>query len=91
MATSTRKREHSSDGPGTITQTLHDVGSAARHLAEERMEAIRDRAGEYVDEGRTRIRDAAENVQSRVQDQPLKSLLIAAGIGFFLGALWMRR
>ena len=91
MATSTRKREHASDGAATLKQGIHDVGTAARQMAADRMEEMRDRAGHFVDEGRERIRNAADTVQSRVQDRPVKSLLIAAGIGFLLGAWWMRR
>jgi ElaB/YqjD/DUF883 family membrane-anchored ribosome-binding protein len=83
-ATTTRDRETFSDG-------VQHMGSAVRGLAAEGVGALRDRAHEYVEHGRDRVREFGENVESQIHAQPKKSLLIAAGVGFLLGVICARR
>jgi ElaB/YqjD/DUF883 family membrane-anchored ribosome-binding protein len=92
MASNVRSmRDEVSEQASTITKDLQEAGNAARRMAAERAEALRESASEYLDEGRARFRELGETVQHRVQDQPIQSLLIAAAAGFLLGALWVRR
>ena len=60
-------------------------------MASNGVDALRETANKYLDEGRTRVRELGETVQSRVQEQPMKSILIATAVGFLLGILWRRR
>lgn len=67
-------------GRGTeLREEIGRIGSAAKGAAYEHMEHLRQ-AG----------LDKAHQLEGRIQEQPLKSVLIAAGIGFLLGVLWMR-
>lgn len=84
-------RETVADRAVSVARDFHAVGGAARQMATHSMEAVRDTARQYLDDGRSQVRHLGEGVQARIAEQPLKSLLIAAGIGFLLGAIWTRR
>ena len=88
MATSTRRqqsRDHSlSDG-------MHEMGAAVRDLASESVGALRDRANDYVEHGRDRARNLGDTLAARIQEKPMKSLLLAAGVGLLVGMFCSRR
>lgn len=63
-----------------LRDELHRVGQFAKDAAYEQMESLRDRGMEK-----------ARQLEDRIVDQPLKSVAFAAGIGFVLGLMWMRR
>jgi ElaB/YqjD/DUF883 family membrane-anchored ribosome-binding protein len=67
------------------------MGHQAREAAGDALEQARDSAGELYDEGRERMLDLAGSVRETVRDQPLRSLLVAMGIGCVFGAFFMRR
>jgi ElaB/YqjD/DUF883 family membrane-anchored ribosome-binding protein len=74
-----------------ISKNLQHIGDATKKMAAEGADALRHTATEYADRGRTRVREFEESVESHVKEQPVKSLLVAAGIGFLLGAFITRR
>jgi ElaB/YqjD/DUF883 family membrane-anchored ribosome-binding protein len=70
-----------------------DTESVAEHLKEAAADVahtVRDRAGDYIEAGRAKARDWEEGVEGYVQEKPLQSLMIAAGIGLLIGLLWRR-
>ena len=79
--------KHASD----IAKDFEDMGHAARQTARERTEELRDSANKYLDQGKARARELSETMQHQIQEQPLKSILIAGALGFVLGALWIMR
>jgi ElaB/YqjD/DUF883 family membrane-anchored ribosome-binding protein len=85
------KRDDAAEQASTIAKDLQEVGTATRRMASDSVEALRETANQYLDEGRTRVRELGESVQHRVQDQPMTSVLVAAAAGFLLGVLWVRR
>jgi ElaB/YqjD/DUF883 family membrane-anchored ribosome-binding protein len=85
------KREDITDQASTIAKDLKDVGAATKRIASDSVEAIRDTANDYLDQGKTKVRELGGTVQNKVQDQPLTAVLIAAAVGFLLGAVWVRR
>ena len=92
MANTVRtKREDVTEQASTIARDLQDVGAATKRMASDSVEALRETANQYLDQGRTRVREMSDTMQHRVQEQPVKSILIASALGFLLGALWMRR
>lgn len=92
MSSSTRsKKPDAGDGTSAFAKDLRDVGEAARRMASDSAEAVRETAREYIDEGRTRLRHLGESAQTRIHDQPVKSLLIAGAVGFLLGVFFARR
>ena len=71
---------------GTVRETADHLKDAAR----EQYEHIRDSASEYYDQGREKAQEWQHTVEQYVQDQPVKALLIAAGVGVLLGVLWKK-
>ena len=72
-------------------QNLREMGGQVKQAAQEQMENLRQQASEYYEQGRVKAQEWQQDLESYVQDQPVKSLLIAAGVGFLLGVIWKRR
>ena len=51
---------------------------------------LRDQASEYYEQGRQRAQEWEQGLEQYVQEKPVQSLLIAAGVGMLLGLLWKR-
>lgn len=79
--------KHASD----IAKDIGDIGHSARQMATERAEQLRETANQYIDQGKLRAREFGETMQNQIQEQPIRSMLVAGAIGFVLGALWIRR
>ena len=72
-------------------RSAEDVADRAMRLAEEAAREARVIAGELREDAEEWAEENAENLRSKVREQPLTSLLIAGGIGAFLGAIFLRR
>jgi ElaB/YqjD/DUF883 family membrane-anchored ribosome-binding protein len=72
--------DHLHDAAVGLTDNLRDVAVGARDAAADKYKRSRDAAMRWE-----------HNLESRIADKPLQSLLIAAGIGFLAGMLWKRR
>ena len=73
-----------------VSQNLRDAGSQLRDQAQEKYNQLRDQASQYYEEGRQRAQEWEQGLESYVQEKPIQSLLIAAGVGMVLGILWKR-
>lgn len=73
-----------------VGQQLREVGDQVRSTAQEQYEQLRTQASEYYETGRQRAMEWEQSLENYVREQPVKSLLIAAGVGVILGALWKR-
>ena len=60
-------------------------------LAEEAAREAKIAAGEFREDAEEWAEENAENLRAQVRAQPISSLLIAGGIGAFLGAIFLRR
>ncbi|HQU43638.1 MAG TPA: hypothetical protein PK867_12555 [Pirellulales bacterium] len=68
-----------------------DLGHRAQQTVEQVLNDIKNRAADYVDLGRGKATELTETVERQIRTQPVTAVAIAAGIGFALGFLWMRR
>lgn len=75
----------------SVRQDIEELGGMARDMAQEKVEQLRAGAAEYCEEGQDKIRQAERSFEQFVRQQPLKSILIAAGVGLVIGRFWMRR
>jgi ElaB/YqjD/DUF883 family membrane-anchored ribosome-binding protein len=75
----------------TISEGLQTAANAAKRLAGDSVDAVRETAQEFIDQGRYKVQEVGDNMEEHVRDQPVKSVLIAAGIGFVLGMFFTRR
>jgi len=70
-----------------VRADLHDAGE----LAKEKLGQLQESAYEYYQEGKRKTREWRQVLESYVQEKPLSSVLIAAGIGVCVGLLLMAR
>ncbi len=77
-------------GASQMGEGLRNMGEKVKETAQQKYEELRDQASEYYESGRERAKELEQTLEDYVQNQPVKSLLIAAGIGFLLGAIWKR-
>jgi ElaB/YqjD/DUF883 family membrane-anchored ribosome-binding protein len=73
-----------------MAQSLRDMGSSVKDVAKEQYENVRDKAEEYYEYGRERAQEWQQQAEDYIREQPLKSVLIAAGVGILLGVIWRR-
>jgi ElaB/YqjD/DUF883 family membrane-anchored ribosome-binding protein len=74
-----------------VGKDVLEMGGAVRDVAQEQFDHMRDRASGYVKQGREKVGEWEDVLESYIQEKPLRSLLLAAGAGLLLGLLWRRR
>lgn len=78
-----------------VVRTMMDAGKAEAGEARERLEAKAraqvDALAESMNATRNRGRMVAEKVTHQIEENPMKSVLIALGFGFVVGMLTSRR
>ena len=72
-------------------RSAEDVADRAMRLAEEAAREAKVMAGEFRDDAEEWAEENTENLRTQVRAQPIAALLIAGGIGAFLGAIFLRR
>lgn len=86
----------------TIKEDIRELGNLAREVATEKIdearqaavdavETGRQRATEYYGQGREKAEEIEEQVVEYVRKKPVKSILIAGGIGLLLGMVLSSR
>lgn len=83
-------KEELRDQAHTVADDLRELGSIGKRAAEETAEAARDRAREVKDDTVAKVGDFEDQLVQYVREQPLKSVLIAAGAGA-IASMWLRR
>jgi len=78
------------DAASQVQQNIRDMGNQVRDAAQDKFDQLRDQASEYYEQGRERAREWEQSLESYVQEQPMKALLIAAGVGALIGFLYRR-
>ena len=73
-----------------VRQNIRDAGTQVRDAASEKFEQLRGDATAYYEEGRKRAMEWEHSLEEYVQEKPIQSLLIAAGVGALLGFLWRK-
>jgi ElaB/YqjD/DUF883 family membrane-anchored ribosome-binding protein len=74
-----------------VGKNLREMGGEIGDVAREQYVGLRDRASDYVEQGRQKAQKWQEGMEGYIQERPLKSLMIAAGVGILLGLWWRRR
>lgn len=67
--------------------TIH----SAKQAGEKALENARERGEELLEKGRDRVTSMSDGLRQYVSENPLQSLVIAAGIGGLIGCLAARR
>jgi ElaB/YqjD/DUF883 family membrane-anchored ribosome-binding protein len=74
-----------------VSKDLKEMGGIVRDAAQEKLGQVRENANEYYEQGRDKVHGAMSNFEHYVRERPVRSVLIAAGIGLLFGRFWMRR
>ncbi|MFO1462322.1 MAG: DUF883 C-terminal domain-containing protein [bacterium] len=75
----------------TIGHDMQELGKVTKDLAGDTVGMIRDNAAEYYQQGVQKAQNLEKTLETKIKENPLQALLIAAGVGFVLGAIWKRR
>jgi len=73
-----------------VGQNLRNLGGQVRDAARDKYGELQDQARGYYDQGREKAQEWEQSLEGYVQQKPLQSLAIAAGVGLLLGILWKR-
>jgi len=74
-----------------VTEDLQEMGGTIRDAAQAKLEQVSERAAEYCEQGRDKLHGVACACEHFVRERPLRSVLMAAGIGWLLGCFWKGR
>lgn len=74
-----------------LTIDLREMGNIAGDAVQENLGQMRENAAEYIERGRDGVQKAEHTVEALIRNRPFRSILIAAGVGWFLGRFWQRR
>jgi len=72
-----------------LADDMQRVGSALRTLAEDSWEGVQQKLVNLYEQGKDRYSAAESGLESKVRADPLRAVLIAAGVGFVVA--WLRK
>jgi len=76
---------------GTVREEVGQLGRLAKDATREKLGDARVTASDYYDKGRAKAEQVEAQLVDQIRAKPLKSILIAAGIGALFGLLITRR
>jgi ElaB/YqjD/DUF883 family membrane-anchored ribosome-binding protein len=74
-----------------VKKDLQEMGGTVRDAAQEKLGQVGEKAAEYCEQGRDKVHGVACACEQFIRERPLRSVLMAAGIGWLLGSFWKRR
>lgn len=86
--------KHSAEFREKVSTLGHDVqelGKVTKEVMGDTVGIIRENASEYYQQGVKKAQSLEKSLETKIKENPLQALLIAAGVGFVLGAVWKRR
>jgi len=74
-----------------VTEDLQEFGNIAKDAAGKKLGQIHTSVSDRYEEGRDKAYQIKRSIKKYIQDRPLKTILVAAGVGMLLGRFWKRR
>ena len=74
-----------------VTEDLQRMGGTVRDAAQEKIEQVGEKASAFCAERQEKAHGAACVCEQFIRQRPLRSVLIAVGVGWLLGRLWKYR
>ena len=74
-----------------VTEDLHKMGGTVSDAAQETLGQVREKAAESYAQAQDKIHGVACACEQYVRQQPLRAVLMAAGIGWLVGRFWKGR
>lgn len=72
-------------------QNLKQSANQYMEQGREQMESLKSSACDYMEQGRARAMEMERTLESQIRSQPMKAVMIAAGVGLVAGILLSRR
>lgn len=79
--------EKASEASSCIAENLQEIGRLTKKAALQSFRTIRKDAQNYIEQGQSELKDAEKKFKKNIQQYPIRSIMIAAGIGLGLGLL----
>jgi ElaB/YqjD/DUF883 family membrane-anchored ribosome-binding protein len=80
-------RDQASELGGQVREKAQELGTKAQELGTQATEI----AAEYYQQGREQVLALEQAVEAQIREKPIRSLLIAGGLGLLIGFLCRRR
>ncbi|MDO8462290.1 MAG: DUF883 C-terminal domain-containing protein [Deltaproteobacteria bacterium] len=74
-----------------LGHNVEDLGSMTKVLAGDAVDKLQKNAGKYYDQGMKKAGSLEKGLEKTISENPLVSLLVAAGVGMVAGAFFNRR
>jgi ElaB/YqjD/DUF883 family membrane-anchored ribosome-binding protein len=74
-------------GGTTVRDRAQEAGAQVRDRAQEMVRQGEETASDYYQQGRQQVEAVEHTLEESIRTKPLQSVLIAAGVGMFLGLL----
>ncbi|MGO9110974.1 MAG: YqjD family protein [Thermoguttaceae bacterium] len=74
-----------------VTEDLQQMGRTVRDAAQAKLGQVGEKAAEYSEQAQDKLHGLACACEQFVRERPLRSVLMAAGIGWLLGRFWKGR
>ena len=84
-------RKTIADRTSQVGKDVEQLRTACKQLAADSADVVRHTANDVVEEGRSKAQEAVATAKRKVQEKPVKSVLVAAAVGFLLGVCCNRK
>jgi ElaB/YqjD/DUF883 family membrane-anchored ribosome-binding protein len=68
---------------------VEQLGKATKDLASHSLNEVKKTASEYLEKSQEKAKEIESRVEDQIQLNPVRTILIAASVGFLIG--WMRK
>jgi ElaB/YqjD/DUF883 family membrane-anchored ribosome-binding protein len=74
-----------------VAEDFQEMGGAVRDAVQAKLGEVGEKAAEYCQQAQDKVHGVACLCEKFIRERPLRSVLIAAGIGWLLGRFWKGR
>lgn len=91
MIDSNRPQDRLREKVTETRENIADMGHLAKETVQDKVHELKEKAVQGYDDGKEKLRELGTSLVTMVRESPMKSVLIASGIGLVLGVLWRRK
>lgn len=88
--TNTSTRDKLRDKLSETRENIVDMGHIAKDAVQDKFQDLKGRAADQYERGKDKVQEWEDSLLTTVRSSPMKSLLVAAGVGLAFGFLCRR-
>ena len=73
-----------------VSDSFANTGRIVTDAAQEKLGQFNDQAAEFIKQGEVKVHGLACSCEQFVRAKPVRSVLMAVGVGWLLGRFWKR-